>query len=164
MIKNLFIALLITIAVSTYFISQSSSTIGKTYNLVEPSELKCLAKNIYFESRNESTAGKVAVAQTTINRVKSKKFPNTICDVVYQGGEKLNRCQFSWFCDGKPDLISNPKAWKESLKIAETVMFQGDWMIDITDGATFYHANYVDPYWAATKRKLVSIDTHIFYR
>lgn len=104
------------------------------------------------------------MAQTTINRVKSKKFPNTICDVVYQGGEKLNRCQFSWFCDGKPDLISNPKAWKESLKIAETVMFQGDWMIDITDGATFYHANYVDPYWAATKRKLVSIDTHIFYR
>ena len=157
-------------ALTTYFISQRSVGIGKTYILVDPSELTCLAKNIYFESRNESTAGKVAVAQTTLNRVKSGQFPDTICGVVKQGLKyangfpKKDRCQFSWYCDGKPDLIRNPKAWKDSIGIAETVMFQKDWMIDITDGAIFYHADYVEPRWASQKRRMVSIDTHIFYR
>ena len=44
-----------------------------------------MAKNIYFEARNEATVGQLAVAQTVINRVNSSRFPNSICDVVYQG-------------------------------------------------------------------------------
>ena len=64
-------------------------------------ELECLAQNIYFESRSETTSGKRAVAHVVLNRVSSKRFPSTICDVVQQGGSKLNRCQFSWWCDGK---------------------------------------------------------------
>ena len=62
-------------------------------------ELYCLANNIYFESRNQPKLGQIAVGQVTMNRVNSPKFPNTVCGVVKQGGEKRNRCQFSWYCD-----------------------------------------------------------------
>lgn len=145
---------------------------GKTtiYQMVDKKELECMSKNIYFEAALESTAGKLAVAQVTMNRVKSTNYPNTVCAVITQGKHYASghpvrdRCQFSWYCDGKPDLIRNPKAWKDSIGIAETVMFQKDWMIDITDGAIFYHADYVEPRWASQKRRMVSIDTHIFYR
>mgnify|MGYP003314693505 CR=1 FL=1 len=63
-------------------------------------EMYCLAKNIYFESRDQPYIGRLAVAQVTMNRVKSEEFPDTICDVVTQGGERKHRCQFSWYCDG----------------------------------------------------------------
>ena len=71
-------------------------------------EVECLALNIYHEARNQPTAGKLAVAQVTLNRVKHDRFPNTICGVVYQGYYLNNnpikhKCQFSWWCDGKSD-------------------------------------------------------------
>ena len=70
-------------------------------------ELDCLARNIYFESRNQPLAGRLAVGQVTMNRVDSPRFPNTVCDVVMQGGERLHRCQFSWYCDGEVDFPSD---------------------------------------------------------
>ena len=48
-------------------------------------QLSCLQKNIYFEAAVESTAGKLAVAHVTWNRVTNSKFPNTFCKVVYEG-------------------------------------------------------------------------------
>ena len=44
----------------------------------------CLAKNVYFEARNQPLAGQLAVVSVTINRVNDKRFPNTICGVVYE--------------------------------------------------------------------------------
>ena len=75
------------------------------------SERECLADNIYFEARNQGFAGWVAVAQVTLNRVRDDRFPNTICEVVKQGltyesGFPIrDKCQFSWYCDGKSDTI-----------------------------------------------------------
>ena len=144
---------------------------GKTtvVNLVNSEELECMSKNIYFEAALESTAGKLAVAQVTMNRVNSKQYPNTVCKVVYQGRHYKSglpvkdRCQFSWYCDGKQDVPYIGLMWKESHKIAKYVLTTPD-LKDITDGATHYHADYIkSPRWADPRRKTVKIDTHIFY-
>jgi len=137
--------------------------------LVNPEELECMSKNIYFEAALESTAGKLAVAQVTINRVNSKRYPNTVCKVVYQGRHYKSglpvkdRCQFSWYCDGKLDVPHTGAMWRESSEIAVYVLSTPD-LKDITDGATHYHADYISsPRWADPHRKTVEIDTHIFY-
>lgn len=141
----------------------------QTYYFVDPKETECLALNIYFEAAVESTAGKVAVAQVTLNRVKSRRHPNTVCDVVYEGPKhsngvpKRDQCQFSWYCDGKYDVPNMGKGWTESRQIAEYVLKHPE-LIDITDGATHYHADYIDnPRWAIARDKTAQIDTHIFY-
>lgn len=131
-------------------------------NTVRFEELYCLAKNIYFESRNQPKIGKIAVAQVTLNRVKSDKFPNTVCEVVYQGGERRNKCQFSWYCDGKKDEPTNGPAWDDSVYLA--LLVYGDGFLDVTEGALWYHATYVSPSWAEHYQKTVRINNHIFYR
>ncbi len=70
-------------------------------------DLQCLAKNIYFEGRNQPWVGQLAIAQVTLNRVKSVAFPATICQVVEQQRKEI--CQFSWYCDGKSDKPKNIK-------------------------------------------------------
>ena len=148
----------------------------KTNLLIDSKELTCMAKNIFFEAAIESTAGKLAVAQVTLNRVNSTRYPNTVCGVVYEGPHYTNqtgqsypvrdRCQFSWYCDGKGD---EPRAdsplWKDTQELAKYVLLRQDELPDITDGALNYHADYIDaPRWAGRKHKTAKIDTHIFYR
>lgn len=137
--------------------------------LLDPKQKHCLALNIYFEAAVESTAGKLAVAQVTLNRVNSERYPESICEVVYEGPlhasgfPKRNMCQFSWYCDGKHDNPNEGKAWKVSQNIAEYVL-QNPGMLDITDSATHYYADYIPaPRWAKERDKTVKIDTHIFY-
>ena len=129
---------------------------------------ECLADNIYFEARNQGFAGWVAVAQVTLNRVRDDRFPNTICEVVKQGltyesGFPIrDKCQFSWYCDGKSDTILNLEVYDKILGLADYLIPNG--YFDITDGATHYHADYVRPDWAKTKTKTIEIEDHIFYR
>mgnify|MGYP000131501331 CR=1 FL=1 len=132
-------------------------------------ELNCLATNIYHEARNEGLTGQRAVAWATLNRVESPKYPETICDVVYQahldetGLPKRNKCSFSWFCDGKSDNIEDQAAWNVAETIAEEVFSAYGVETDPTNGAIMYHAEYVEPYWASSYEKTARIDTHIFY-
>jgi len=137
---------------------------------IDPVQLNCMSKNIYFEAAVESTAGKLAVAQVTMNRVRSSRYPDSICEVVYEGRHDASgfplrdRCQFSWYCDGKGDEPRDTPAWRESQEIAEYIIRTPS-LIDITDGSTHYHADYIDaPRWAKKKKRLVKIDTHIFYK
>ena len=137
--------------------------------LLDPIQKKCLALNIYFEAAVESTAGKLAVAQVTLNRVKSKRYPSTICRVIYEGVHTpngfpvKNRCQFSWYCDGKMDIPNEGNARRQSQEVAEYVL-KNPKMLDITDSATHYHADYIpSPRWASARDKTVKIDTHIFF-
>ena len=137
--------------------------------LTDPQELECMSMNIYFEAAMESTAGKLAVAQVTMNRVRSSWYPNTVCSVVKQGRHYesgfpvRDRCQFSWYCDGKHDTPSMGKMWGESQKVAIYVLENAK-LLDITDGATHYHADYIEnPRWAIARHKTMQIDTHIFY-
>ena len=136
--------------------------------------IECMALNIYHEAGSLSTAGQLAVAQVTLNRVNSSKYPNTICDVVYQGkhwvakdGTKYprkNLCQFSWYCDGRNDLPTNKRMYDESIELATQVV-DGKWPMDITDGAMYYYADYIDPpRWTKGKIRAATIDVHRFYR
>ena len=141
-------------------------------------DAECLAKNIYFEAGVESTAGKLAVANVTINRAINSKYPNTICGVVHEGIHYYNankdeyfpvrdRCQFSWYCDGRLDDPREGRTWDSAKVLAERVLenHYDKALIDITDGATHYHANWMEKYpsWSKTKKVMASIDRHIFY-
>jgi len=142
-------------------------------------DAECLAKNIYFEAGVESTAGKLAVANVTINRAANKNYPNTICGVVQEGIHYYNaqknehfpvrdRCQFSWYCDGLLDEPREGKTWESAQELAEIVLenHYDKALIDITDGATHYHANWMEKYpkWSKQKKVMASIDRHIFYK
>jgi N-acetylmuramoyl-L-alanine amidase len=139
-------------------------------------QVNCMAKNIFFEAAVESTAGKLAVAQVTLNRVNSTWYPNTVCEVVYEGstytasdGQQLprrDRCQFSWYCDGKDDIPpTNSRSWDSSFLLAQYVLKNKDNLVDITDGALHYHARYIEaPFWTKKKKVTAVIDQHIFYK
>ena len=148
-----------------------------TFMSFSSAEIQCLALNIYHEARNESLSGKVAVILVTLNRVADKRFPNTICGVVKQGKHFLNlkdnkfypkkdRCQFSWYCDGLSDKPNNKRAWIYSIALTRYFLTRSMMIIDFTEGATHYHADYVNPRWSRQKDfiKTVQIDTHKFYR
>ena len=147
--------------------------VPKAYGSPENPERVCLAQNIYFEAGNQPVAGKIAVAQVVLNRVQDGQFPDNVCDVVYQtkkwrtswkGNQipVLGQCQFSWFCDGKSDEPTDSTTWIESYILAERVL-SGDWD-DITEGALWYHADYIMPYWAYQLNRTVYINDHIFYK
>ena len=130
----------------------------------------CLALNTYHEAKNQSMIGQIAVAEVVMNRVADSRYPNTICEVVKQGpkykGSDVpvrHRCQFSWYCDGKSDIPKNAKAWKKAQDYAYLVLYNRI-AIDVTEGATHYHATYVKPSWAKTKTRTTRIESHIFYR
>ena len=133
--------------------------------------LMCMALNMYHEAKNQSMLGQLAVGQVVMNRVEDKRFPDNVCDVVteavtYKGTDKpvLHKCQFSWYCDGQkdePDFDS--KEWWDAKEYASIVL-SDTIMLDVTEGATHYHATYVRPAWAKTKTKTTRIDRHIFYR
>ena len=132
--------------------------------------LMCMAANIYHEAKNQPMAGQIAVAQVVMNRVKDNRYPDNVCDVVKQGltyknGKVvLGKCQFSWYCDGKKDDVDKKsEKWRNSLRYASMVITNRI-TLDITEGATHYHATYVRPAWARTKTKTVRINRHIFYR
>jgi len=133
-------------------------------------EDQCLALNIYHEARGESVEAQVAVAHVTLNRVASPRFPSSICAVVQQArrnakGELIrHRCQFSWFCDGRSDKPKNAQAWERAQSIAEIAIDWHNLGEDFSQGALFYHADYVRPYWADEFEETVRIDSHIFYR
>ena len=135
----------------------------------------CLALNTYHEAKNQSTVGQIATAQVVMNRVEDRRFPNTVCEVVKQGPTRpswedpnkeypiKHRCQFSWYCDGKSDVPKNEKAWRKAQDVAFLVYYNKI-QLDVTEGATHYHATYVRPAWAKTKKRTTRIEKHIFYR
>ncbi len=125
-------------------------------------EENCLARAVYFEARSESELGQLAVAKVILNRVKDPDFPKTICGVVYQGSGRRNSCQFSFACDGLADDVRQPAAWAQSKRIAQKAL-AGDQTVRVIGAATNYHADYVNPKWAKSMKRLIKIGRHIFY-
>lgn len=125
-------------------------------------EVNCLALNIYFEARNEPDEGQIAVAHVVLNRVSDPRFPETACKVIRQGGaRKRHRCQFSWWCDGLSDRPRNSRKWVSTKAMAEAVYWGRS--ADPTDGALWYHADYVSPSWGRVFKRNGQIGRHIFY-
>ena len=133
-------------------------------------ELACMATAIYFEARGEPMVGQVAVAQVIMSRVYDERYPNTICEVVKQGyyyswNPEIpipDKCQFSFWCDGKPEKIKDEDAYFWATEVADAVMVGT--LYDTTQGATHYHAYYVQPSWSKKFTQTVRINDHIFYR
>jgi hypothetical protein len=135
---------------------------GESQAEFEERERRCLATAIYFEARGEPMRGQVAVAQVILNRVRSPLFPETICGVVYQG--QMNPgCQFSFACDGKTDIPRDNDQWALAQDISKKITAGELWLPEV-GYSTYYHANYVSPYWAGSMNKIDKIGRHIFYK
>lgn len=121
----------------------------------------CLALAVYFEARSEPIDAQYAVAEVIMNRVESDRFPNTVCGVVTEDrGPEPHDCQFSFWCDGKPETIRNQDAWELAKIVSEDILNGGaPFGID----AEYYHADYVKPYWADVFIPVARIGSHIFY-
>lgn len=159
------------------------------YMSMAPQDLHCLVQNAYHEARSDGYAGMYAVTMVVLNRVADPRYPDTICGVVYQGPVReswktrkdpnlaeedriyypvRHRCQFSWFCDGKPDDMRDEDAFYLAQEIALKVAraYAEDNMVDITEGSTHYHTYYVSPNWRNDRGmyKVGRIGSHFFYR
>jgi len=167
---NLLIGLVIVVLLTNFVILKKVDDLQKrdidpdymTATEVEKS-LDCLAMNVYREAGHEPFEGKVAVAQVTLNRVNSNKFPRDVCAVVYQKSRFTERviCQFSWYCDSKHrNRPVNDEAYEESYRVAKMVFLE-DFKLESIENALYYHADYVNPNWKL--KRIAKIGTHIFY-
>ncbi|MEQ6202651.1 cell wall hydrolase [Sulfitobacter sp. HNIBRBA2951] len=125
-------------------------------------EFKCLTEALYFEARGETLKGQFAVAEVIRNRVKSKRFPNSYCGVINQGTGRKYACQFTYTCDGRPEIVSEPAAHARVAKVARATLDGKS--PDVTDGATFYHTTAVKPSWASKFKRTARFGVHLFYR
>lgn len=123
---------------------------------------ECLTAAIYYEARSEPIDGQRAVAQVVLNRVRDRAFPKSICGVVYQGSERSTGCQFSFTCDGSMLQPRDPAAWGRAAAVAQAAL--AGLVYAPVGAATFYHANYVLPWWASSLSRIGAIGSHIFYR
>ncbi|MBT8408985.1 MAG: cell wall hydrolase [Alphaproteobacteria bacterium] len=124
---------------------------------------RCLAEALYFEARGETTKGIFAVAEVILNRVDSPRYPGSVCAVVYQGTGERFRCQFTYSCDGKKEVINEPRAYSKVGKIAR-LMLDEKVQVELTEGATHYHTKSVRPNWSKVFNRTTTIGYHHFYR
>ena len=134
------------------------------------SAVACMALALYFEARGEPVTGQIAVGHVILNRVLDKRFPESVCEVVFQGQTYKskpdlpirNKCQFSFWCDGKSDKPKNYAAYQEAVYLSRMIL-NSDFS-DPTEGSTHYHTIEILPSWASSKTSIVRINNHIFYR
>jgi len=148
----------IIIAVMTVLSKAYTLDFEKT-NQEDRQEIYCGSQNVYFESQGEPGIGMVAVSQVVLNRVKDKRWPDTICDVVWQNK------QFSWTHDGKSDKIPLLSKYQRRLWMKSVYMFLiAHTEKDVTNGATHYHSVNVDPWWASSMKVTAIIGNHKFLK
>jgi N-acetylmuramoyl-L-alanine amidase len=127
-------------------------------------DLTCLAENIYYEARGEPLAGQYAVAEVTLNRVASARFPDTVCGVVqekhWDAARKSYVAAFSWTVRVSGIPRAEP-AWQRAMTVAASAYDNRE--APLVGGALFYHATYVTPAWARTKTRVARIERHVFY-
>ncbi len=130
--------------------------------LTRASAIDCMTAAIYYEAANEPVTGQRAVAQVILNRVRHPAFPDTVCDVVFQGSERSTGCQFTFSCDGSLARTPSKGLWLRAQSVAAAAL---SGLVETSVGhATHYHASYVLPYWAPKLTKLTTIGSHIFYQ
>ena len=145
-----------------------------TFNEDQFPEVNCMALNIYYETRSSNLADMYAVADVVLNRVGDTRYPNSICNVVKEGQQysdgrmKRNKCQFSWYCDGKSDVPRDRESWKKAQSVAWD-MVQWNSYRGITEGSTHYHTTYVNPRWNKSRKgwsitRVGRIGAHVYYR
>ena len=147
--------------------TRSGIVYDRTFLAAQPvadggAQWQCLSEALYFEARGETVKGQFAVAEVIMNRVKSGRFPGSACAVINQGTGKKYGCQFTYTCDGRKEVISEPKAFTRVGKVARAIL-DGKTQ-PLTDGATHYHTTAVRPKWSRVYTKTARIGVHLFYR
>lgn len=127
----------------------------------DPDQRRCLALAMYWEAKAEGRRGMRAVGHVVANRVADPRFPRSPCGVVKQGGERRG-CQFSWYCDGRPDVPREEENWRTARQLADELL-AGE-LRDLTKGALFFHASRLETPWRVEREKTVQIGNHVFYR
>ena len=122
----------------------------------------CLAEALYFEARGEELKGVVGVAEVILNRVEDPRYPDDVCSVVNQGTGERYRCQFTYTCDGRPETITEERAYLRVAKVAR-LMLDGA-PRRLTAGATHYHTKSVSPRWSRVFPRTATLGYHHFYR
>ena len=128
-------------------------------------DLECLARNVYYEARGEPADGQYAVAEVTMNRLASSRYPDTVCAVVHEKRwDELRGRYVGAFAWTEFDAMAEPEgeAWDAARKVAEDVYF-GRAPRQL-DGATHFHATYLKPSWAKQRKRVARIGGHVFYR
>lgn len=128
----------------------------------QDAEWRCLTEALYFEARGETIKGQFAVAEVIMNRVDHPRYPNSVCGVINQGTGRKYACQFTFTCDGRPEVIHEPAMLARLGKVARAVIDGTE--RPLTDGATHYHTSAVVPAWASRLTRTVKIGVHRFYR
>lgn len=147
------------------------ASIHADFKKVDPKQLSCLAKNIFYEAGGESVLGQAAVARVVLNRVQYG-FAKTPCAVIYQTTpvKKVNDegitylsklCQFSWVCEGKKEPNKNSQTYKQAQQVAYEVMVNDSYKDVVPKSTLFFHNIHVDPMWPYQQVK--QIGNHIFY-
>ncbi|HEV2515552.1 MAG TPA: cell wall hydrolase [Devosia sp.] len=156
----------LTSAVLSSYVKADFVPTTKRVKLAEGEKL-CLAQAIYHEARGESREGQLAVANVIINRAMSKKYPSTICGVVFQNADKGRyKCQFTFACDGRSDMGRERSAWNRSIKMAEDAFYEfqrGERPGVVPASVLFYHTTAVAPKWSHTFNRVAAIGSHVFY-
>ena len=178
----------ILLVVISFFVGVIWCKLGHAFEkeILDPTtepDAVCLAQNIYFEASVEPTAGKIAVGLVALNRMHDARYPDTVCGVVKEGPVRESwktkqhadlsddqriyypikyRCQFTWYCDGKDEKIRYQDTWLQSQIIALQIL-EGQYA-GMIEGATHYHANWVDPTWRHELSYIGQIGDHLFYR
>jgi spore germination cell wall hydrolase CwlJ-like protein len=163
------LGLMLVVFVAKYTYDYKVETLKSAQNLtssevtaeVRNTQLDCLTRNIYYEAGHEPFEGKVAVAQVTINRTESGKFPSDICKVVYQKDNAMGLCQFSWYCNGDVRKPKNMAAYRESEIVAKQVLLE-KFRLPSLKHALYFHGTYINPGWK--KEQVATIGNHIFYK
>jgi spore germination cell wall hydrolase CwlJ-like protein len=123
----------------------------------------CLTAAIYYEAANEPDEGQRAVAQVVLNRVRHPAWPDTVCDVVYQGTERLGTlCQFTFGCDGAMARAPSLAGWVRARRVAQAAL--AGYVHAPAGLATHYHTLAVSPSWGKTLTPVGIYGAHIFYR
>ena len=123
--------------------------------------LTCLSRTLYWEAKGGETAQMEAVADVVLNRLGHEGFPGTVCEVVKQGSQK-SPCQFSWWCDGRPDQVEEEDRYRIAKEIARKALNQQ--LKDRTGGALYFHDRSASPDWARAYIKTTEIGSFLFYR
>ena len=128
-------------------------------------DLMCLARNVYHEARGEPIAGQYAVAEVTMNRVASRRFPDSVCEVVYEKRLDMDRNRlvgaFSWT---EFEAVEEPRGiqWERARRTAEAIYDRQ--REPAIPGALYYHADTIEPRWARQKKRIAKIGRHVFYK
>lgn len=148
--------LMLSVALLVISLGQNIASAETLSDSILGQELGCLAMNIYHEARGETEKGKLAVAAVTMNRVKAKYYPDTVCEVVWQ------RKQFSWTgLKLKYHAVKDTQAWVNAIEIAQLFIDGGNW--PGVGEATHYHTTAVSPNWKDDNLLVAQVGNHLFY-